>query len=201
MPEPKWNGLKTIFLILLAGVFLSLAMCGVTLRRTIAQFGHHASAQEESVAARPSPFRGTGAQQNAAGAQAAAFRSFSYLAGIWQGSGILPATGTCGLRFEMRPRLENRFAGYATLTCLPLSPPRTPDPVSMALQRSPRSSILIGIPGNGEVAFHAEKLIGTSEECPISELTALPFGTTQLAVEWKNNGCPSGQILLSKIGQ
>lgn len=202
-PEAGASGLKIIFLMLVIATFFFLVMCGVTIRQSITQFAHHSEAQEQSIAARPSIVRASGSQENAHAAQAAAFRSLSYLGGIWMGaSGTSREDGLCNLKLEIRPRPESTFAGFATLTCVPLSQPRnTSAPLAILLQRIPRSVILTGIPGNGEVAFHVEKLIGFSAECPMTVLEVTPFGSSQLAAEWKNGACDGGQIVMSRAGQ
>jgi hypothetical protein len=200
-PEAGSSQLKFIFLMLVVAAFICLAMCGVTLRRTVAKLAHRATTRQQSIAALPSPLRGNGATEIPNAAQVAAFRSLTYLDGAWAGGGI-SREQACNLKFEMRPRPDAKFAGYATLTCLPLLQPRTPSQIAIVLQRSPRSAILTGIPGNGEVAFHVEKLIGFGEECPMSSLTVLPFGATQLAAEWKNGACGAGgQMVLTRASQ
>lgn len=174
-PEAGSSGLKFIFLMLVIAAFFCLATCGPTLRRVIAQLARPANAQEASIAARPSPVQANGASKNASVEQAAAFRSLSYLGGIWAGSSIsAEQAAMCALKLEIRPLLR---------------------------QRSPHSPILTGIPTTSEIIFHVERLIDSDAECPMTALTAAPFGVAQLAVEWKNGTCPGGQMLLTRAGR
>lgn len=140
METPKSNGLKVIFLGLLVAALFCLAMCGVTLRRTITNLAR--GGQEANISARPSPFRGNAASEIAA----ARMRLY---AGRWMGNAPVRDQGICSLNFELRERADMRapFSGYSTLTCMGMPVPRNAaNPFSAMLQRSPRSAILIGAP-------------------------------------------------------
>src|SRR5580658_9981307 len=167
-PEAGSSGLKFIFLMLVIAAFFCLATCGPTLRRVIAQLARPVNTQEASIAGRPSPVQAKGASKNTSAEQAAAFRSLSYLGGIWAGSDISAEQGgLCALKLEIRPVTGNIFAGFSTLACQPLT--RTAinaNPLSILLQRSPHSAILTGIPATGEIAFRVDKLIDSGAECP-----------------------------------
>jgi hypothetical protein len=65
---------------------------------------------------------------------------------------------------------------------------------------SPRSAILAGKASKDGLVFKVGKTIGGSDDCPITSLTLLQFGASQLASEWAD-GCYGGQVLLSKVGQ
>jgi hypothetical protein len=201
MAERKFTGLKSIFLALLIGAFVCFTMGGNKLKLTITRLAHRAAAVEKRIARRPSPFREPSPEERARAAQEAAFRSVAYLAGVWEGSGASSREqGMCSEKLEIRARPENQFSGYVTLTCIPLAPWRMGNAVSVLLQRSPHSSILTGVPANRGIAFSVDKNIGAGE-CPITTLTALPFGAAQLAVEWKSSKCSGGQMVLNRIGQ
>ena len=124
---PKFNGLKFIFLALLASAFFCLAMCGVTIRRTIAEIASHGNKPES----RPSPFAGTSATQ------------WRVYAGKWVGSATT-REGICNQTFELRPDTKGRIAGYLTLSCIPLSGPKANLGAAAFLHMSPRSAILNG---------------------------------------------------------
>jgi len=195
METPKSNGLRFIFLGLLVTALFCLAMCGVTLRRTITNLAR--GGQEANIGARPSPFRGN------ATSELAAARMRLY-AGRWMGNAPVRDQGICSLIFELRDRTDVRtpFSGYTTLTCMGMSGSRAAaNPFSAMLQRSPRSAILIGAPAGGGISFRVDRLIGTGEDCPMTGFTALPFGTTQLAAQWQSGACPGGDMLLNKVGQ
>ena len=201
MAERKFTGLKSIFLALIIGAFVCFTMGGNKLKLTITRLAHRAAAVEKRIARRPSPFREPSPEERARAAQEAAFRSVAYLAGVWEGSGASSREqGMCSEKLEIRARPENQFSGYVTLTCIPLAPWRMGNAVSVLLQRSPHSSILTGVPANRGIAFSVDKNIGAGE-CPITTLTALPFGAAQLAVEWKSSKCSGGQMVLNRIGQ
>ena len=199
-PEAGNSGLKFIFLMLIITLFLCFIMGGVTLRRTITRLAHRAVVVEKRIAGRPSALRANSPQERAVAAQADAFRSLSYLSGIWQGGGTSREQGICNLRLEIRPKAENLFAGYSTMTCIPVMPHRTPNALSAILWRSPRSAILEAKPANGSIPFYVLKQYGMAEECRLTALTVTPFGA-QIGVEWHNGTCSGAEMVLSRVGQ
>ena len=76
----------------------------------------------------------------------------------------------------------------------------------MAKQMNPTSAILAGARSGDSVQFEVQMNVGVKElrhGCGMSSLSIAPFGTNQVAVDWKESQqglCQGGQIVLRKEG-
>ena len=130
--------------------------------------------------------------------------SFVPYFGEWQGHSALPQHRLCTMHFELRGSnvVERPYAGYSTLTCTPVwpfDPPhrRTDAAYRLLAAQSPMSAILTGGVQNGSVKFHVDKTL--NKNCPMTALTLMPFGTKQIAVQWDDELCGGGYMVLSKL--
>jgi hypothetical protein len=111
------------------------------------------------------------------------------LLGIWEGKTSLEGRGNCSLKFEMRKHFE-KFAGYSTLTC----PGQQRGPALNA-----EAAILSGVAEKGIVKLNVDKVVDSdTHNCPPTTFTLTPFGSTQLAAEWQEQGCSGGHALLTR---
>ena len=129
--------------------------------------------------------------------------SLDRLIGVWEGFGPVPPN-MCTLRIEIRRKEGDatRFAGFPTLTCVPMTMPKPTDPAAMQkiLTRfAPMSAVLSGTAMNGSIPFDVDKALGKSADgCPITAVTVTPFGADQISVEWQAAPCFNGNLLLKK---
>ena len=144
----------------------------------------------------------------APGASNPASNSLEALAGVWQGGAVL-TQGMCGLKLELRkkPGDADHFAGYPVLGCMPIPGNPTGQAAGTEAQRmiasaNPVSAVLTGTPQNGSIIFTVDKVIGeTVAGCSMTGMTATPFGSDQIAVEWQESTCPGGHMLLKRVGK
>jgi len=172
MEAPKSNGLKFIYLGLLAAALFSLGMCGVTLRRMIARSQPVSEGQ---------PVR-----------QGPVFPAFGNLTGHWQGNSLVPERkDICNLGLDLGEK-NGEFAAYSTLVCAPTA-------ASQMNSASSSLTILAGSADKLSVNFHVVKTVGAPKECPLTSLSLTPFGGV-LAAEWRD-GCNGGEIVLRRSGR
>jgi len=222
----KSDPLKLIFLGFLVTAFACIVMFGVTLRQKVA--GQQALARQprpsplgprtpQAVPSRAQQSMPPRAQQEAtqpvmqsvAKEAAIPFPPPGAVFGKWAAAGLSLSRnlGVRGLTLEITPPSADRsqITGYATFTNFPLQPPAGigrpgPNAATLIAQSMPRSAIMTGIPSDGgSIHFSVDKLIGFTNDCPLTELTITPFGTAQLAAEWKNGDCSADQMMLSKV--
>ena len=146
----------------------------------------------------PSPAGGTA--PSAAGA-ATASAQFDNLIGIWQGMALLPEHGNCNMKLELRNAPEpGQIKGFPVMVCVQI-PVISTGPKTFA-QYSPASAVITGKPTDKSVEFTVDKVISKGEgHCAFTSFTVTPFGSDQIAAEWKEDTCPAGQILLRRIGK
>ena len=144
-----------------------------------------------------------------AGAPAAAPNALRKLLGKWQGSAPLqPNGGICNLQLEVRENQEKGgYAGYSMMTC-PLSmadvmmPVRNRASQAAAMRairkaQTPMSAILAGTADDDSIQFRVDKNLGS--DCA---MTVLPFGTDQIAAEFKGDpSCQGAHMVLRRIGK
>lgn len=169
-------------------------------------------AYKRAIAAREAAAAAKAAKQAsplpAPGASNPASPSLDALAGVWQGGAVLPQ-GMCGLKLELRkkPGDADHFAGYPVLGCMPIPGNPTGQAAGTEAQRmiasaNPVSAVLTGTPQNGSITFTVDKVIGeTVAGCSMTGMTATPFGSDQIAVEWQEGTCPGGHLLVKRIGK
>jgi hypothetical protein len=111
------------------------------------------------------------------------------LLGIWNGKTSLEGRGNCSLTFELRQHFQ-KFAGYSTLTC----PGQQRGPALNA-----EAAILSGAAEQGTIQFKLDKVVDTDQYgCTPTAFTLRGFGSTQLAADWKEQGCSGGHALLTR---
>jgi hypothetical protein len=129
------------------------------------------------------------------------------LSGVWQGHGRVPGgRGICDLRVELRQGETGKYSGYSRFSCLnneALTNPKDTDMMKNFLNHmNPDSAALTGTVEKGAIRFHADKTIGTDiNGCAVTEFTVTPFGTNQVAAEWKEGTCTGGSLMLQKAAQ
>jgi len=133
---------------------------------------------------------------------------FTKLSGIWRGKVALDGRGICDLKFELTEKQDSpgRFSGYSTMTCSaagPLMPTKKVNPRTLTLNRmDPEAAILTGAMENGSIQFHTDKAVGTdSNGCAPTSFSLTPFGSNQLAAEWREDACQGGRMILRKSRQ
>jgi hypothetical protein len=125
--------------------------------------------------------------------------------GKWHGATITD-TGVTDLIFEMRENLDakGQFSGFATFAGIPFKPFGNAKPganlLATVMKRVPHSAILSGTPANGQVLFRLDTAIA-SQECSPESITIRPFGNIQLFAQWRNKGCPGGEMVMKLEGR
>jgi hypothetical protein len=134
----------------------------------------------------------------------------SNLSGTWQGSRMLARKGMCTLRLEMRPvpQKTEDYKGYARFNCVPpagltsfynggVLPKQQRDNLN------PVAMVLTGVPDEGSsLHFVLDKTVVTpNDDCETTQFNVTPFGTNQVAVEWREGVCRGVQLILNKSGR
>ncbi len=133
----------------------------------------------------------------------------SNLSGSWMGQRLLNQSGMCTLRLEMRPvpQKPEDYKGYARLNCMPpaglvslrggrVLPKQQRDNLNLV------AMVLTGVPEDGSLHFVLDKTVVTpNDDCETTEFNVTPFGTNQVAVEWREGKCRGTQLILNKNGR
>jgi hypothetical protein len=131
--------------------------------------------------------------------------SFDNLLGVWQGVAPLPARGMCNLKLELRRGLQpGTYSGFPVLVCIPVTQPviRPGNPNQFLTQMNPAAAVLTGTAKDGGIDFHVDRIISKgASDCELTSFNVTPFGSDQIAAQWKETACPGGQILLKRLGQ
>jgi hypothetical protein len=148
--------------------------------------------------------------QSAAAAAAATFaEELAQYGGRWGGRAQIPGRGTCNFGLEIKPQSNTSkpFAGYSNLLCIDMTFPAGTkmDPSAMAIltaeKVAPSSTVLSGNVANGSLAYQTDKVVSRDyKKCDMEGLDVTPFGSGQLAAQWKDN-CGGGQMTLGRIAQ
>jgi hypothetical protein len=126
------------------------------------------------------------------------------LLGIWVGQQGETNMELCRLQLEIRDKGANEVNGYVKMLCYPTgayyqSHPKINVQETFMKAMTPMAAILSGTIKDGSIAFHIDKTIGTGlDGCPLSSFTVTSFGTDEVAAEWQKEGCPGGQMTLSR---
>jgi hypothetical protein len=138
----------------------------------------------------------------------AADSPFTRFTGTWSGSTLRPNGMICKLRFELSQSQEKPggFTGYTTMSCGPVVPIQAISAAQRAAaariidQMRPVSAVLSGSPENGELMFTVDRVIGSAADgCKLSNFTVTPFGATQIAAQWEEQGgCKGGQMIMQR---
>ena|SRR5579863_6274414 len=131
--------------------------------------------------------------------------SFDNLLGVWQGVAPLPSRGMCNLKLELRRGLQpGTYSGFPVLVCIPVTQPviRPGNPNQFLTQMNPAAAVLTGTVKDGGIDFHVDRIISKgASDCELTSFNVTPFGSDQIAAQWKETTCPGGQILLKRLGQ
>jgi len=133
----------------------------------------------------------------------------SNLSGTWMGQRLLNQSGMCTLRLEMRsvPQKPEDYKGYARLNCMPpagLTSLRGGRvlPKQQRDNLNPVAMVLTGVPEDGALHFTLDKtVVAPNDDCETTEFNVTPFGTNQVAVEWREGKCRGTQLILNKNGR
>jgi hypothetical protein len=131
------------------------------------------------------------------------------LEGTWFGQRLLNANGMCTLRLELRPVPETpgNYKGYSRLNCLPpagLTSLRGGRvlPKQQRDNLNPVAMVLTGAPEDGALHFTLDKtVVAPNDDCETTEFVVTPFGTNQVALEWREGKCRGAQLILAKNGR
>jgi hypothetical protein len=131
--------------------------------------------------------------------------SFDGLLGVWQGVAPLPSRGMCNLKLELRRGLQlGTYSGFPVLVCIPVTQPviRPGNPNQFLTQMNPAAAVLTGTVKDGGIDFHVDRIISKgASDCELTGFNVTPFGSDQIAAQWKESNCSGGQILLKRLGQ
>jgi hypothetical protein len=131
--------------------------------------------------------------------------SFDNLLGVWQGVAPLPSRGMCNLKLELRRGLQlGTYSGFPVLVCIPVTQPviRPGNPNQFLAQMNPAAAVLTGTVKDGGIDFHVDRIISKgASDCELTSFNVTPFGSDQIAAQWKESNCSGGQILLKRLGQ
>jgi hypothetical protein len=133
----------------------------------------------------------------------------SNLSGTWFGQRLMSQNGMCTLRLEMRPvpQKPEDYKGYARLNCMPpagLTSLRGGRvlPKQQRDNLNPVAMVLTGVPEDGAMHFTLDKtVVAPNDDCETTEFNVTPFGTNQVAVEWREGKCRGTQLILNKNGR
>jgi hypothetical protein len=131
------------------------------------------------------------------------------LEGTWFGQRLLNASGMCTLRLELRPvpQKPEDYKGYSRLNCMPpagLTSLRGGRvlPKQQRDNLNPVAMVLTGVPEDGALHFTLDKtVVSPNDDCETTEFNVTPFGTNQVAVEWREGKCRGTQLILNKNGR
>jgi hypothetical protein len=66
---------------------------------------------------------------------------------------------------------------------------------------APESTVLSGSVVNGTVTYKPDRVVSRGQDkCDMESMDITPFGSGQIAAEWKDN-CGGGEMTLGKIAQ
>jgi hypothetical protein len=170
----------------------------VTSRRPVASAAPAAQPARTAAAAITAPVPVPAATSPIAASPSAPADPFPKLLGSWGGTVLLRVQGLCFFNFELRQDQNNQgqYLGNSTMRCTSFALPsaRKVNPMIGLLNGSPVSTILTGSVVAGSLHFHVNKTIG--EHCAPTEFILTPFGSSQLAMEWKDPSCGDGEGML-----
>jgi hypothetical protein len=164
------------------------------------------AARAQAIAAqKSSPLPGSAATPGTEAPAPTAPASFDNLLGVWQGVAPLPARGMCNLKLEVRKvPATGQYSGFPVLLCMPITAPviRPGNPNPFLAQMNPEAAVLTGTAKDGAMDFQVARIISKgASDCELTGFTVTPFGSDQVAAQWKESNCSGGQILLKRFGR
>ena len=140
------------------------------------------------------------------GAATSVSPQFDNVLGVWQGVALVPSIGNCNMKLELRPAPEpgqpasGQITGFPVLVCAQM--PILATGAKALAEFTPASAVITGKPAGKSVEFTVDKIISKGQgRCAFTAFTVTPFGSDQIAAEWKEDDCPAGQMLLRRIGK
>jgi hypothetical protein len=136
-------------------------------------------------------------QVAAAGAAAILAQETAQYSGKWGGRAQIAGRGKCTFSLEIKtqPNTAKPFAGYSNLLCIDMTFPAGTkmDPAAIAIltaeKVAPSSTLLSGNVTNGSIAYLTDKVVSRDcKKCDMESMDVTPFGSGQLAAQWKDNG-------------
>jgi hypothetical protein len=161
-----------------------------------------ALAQARATAARPAPGSPTSSVSTPTPVTPAV--PPNRLLGVWVGQQGETNMELCRLQLEIRDKGEAQVNGYVKMLCYPTGAyyqkhPKINVQETFMKAMTPMAAILSGTINSGSIAFHIDKTIGTGlDGCPLSSFAVTSFGNDEVAAEWQKEGCPGGQMTLSR---
>lgn len=122
------------------------------------------------------------------------------ISGTWRGGSLVANRGRCEINLEITPDAVTpaRYSGALVTHCMPVVLPFWGKTGQQAMNNganalTPANAILSGTFNDNSLVFNVDKSIAGT--CPITAATVTPFGTRQLAIQWKD-GCGDGDMIL-----
>jgi hypothetical protein len=128
------------------------------------------------------------------------------LSGKYGGDGLVK-TRQCKMELELNPPdPQGNYTAYTSVTCfspsaiIGMTPSqRANGAMGLANQFTPAGAVLSGSVVDGAIKLKTNKSIETlADGCPITGLSIVGFGLGRIAVDWDENGCPGGQLILQR---
>ena len=121
----------------------------------------------------------------------------------WSGSALVKGRGTCKFELEIgtQQNAAKPFTAYTNMLCIDMTIPaeaKAPETYEMlnAVRLAPESTILSGALSDKTIAYKADRIVSHGQDkCGMESLDITPFGSGQIAAEWKDN-CGGGEMTL-----
>jgi hypothetical protein len=161
---------------------------------------------------KPSPIAnapvGPTPEQVAAASAAASFaQQTTEFAGKWAGNALVKGRGTCrfGVEIGTQQNPDKPFTAYTNMLCVDMTLPpggkmnAETAAILTAERLAPESTVLSGSVVNGTMTYKADRVVSHGQgKCDMQSMDITPFGSGQVAAEWKDN-CGGGEMTLAKI--
>jgi hypothetical protein len=156
----------------------------------------------------PSCYQAKVSAHVAAASTAASFaQETTEFAGKWVGSALVKGRGTCkfGLEIGTQQNPDKPFTAYTNMLCVDMTLPpggkmsAETSAIWTAERLAPESTVLSGSVVNGTMTYKTDRVVSHGQgKCDMESMEITPFGSGQVAAEWKDN-CGGGEMTLAKI--
>jgi hypothetical protein len=127
---------------------------------------------------------------------------FAKISGIWAGQVGLLDRGLCWLRLEIKPDFATpgRFTGISAIKCSPYGQLVQRNAKAENLNAiNPESAIISGVEKDGSLQLQVDKVTQTDAHgCAPDSFVLTPFGLNRFAVEWTEDKCAGGRMVLAR---
>jgi len=127
---------------------------------------------------------------------------FARVSGVWAGQVGLLDRGLCWLRLEIQPDrgIPGRFTGISAIKCSPYGQLVQRNAKAENLNAiNPESAIVSGTEKDGSLQLQVDKVTQTDAHgCAPDSFVLTPFGQNRFAVEWTEDKCGGGRMILAR---